>query len=107
MTLGRPSKQVPVFRDGRRSGFAQRVATEPPTSPDATADDMKTQSRQRDALTQQLGLHSGRVGVTVKKGVVHLFGHADGSHEVLAARRVAAAAPDTGTIIDDLWIEYE
>lgn len=98
---------VPVFRDGRLSGFVQRAAPGPVKGLGTTSGDVATQSQLNEALTQQLGLHSGRVGVTVEKGVVHLFGQADGSHAVLAARRVVAAAPDTAAIIDDLWVECE
>lgn len=98
--------RVPVFRDGRLSGFIERSSgTHTITCNDQG--DAELQRRLTEAVGAQDWLDPEHVGIAVENGVVRLSGRGDSAHAVLALRRLAASAPCVAAVIDDLWIDCE
>jgi hypothetical protein len=96
--------KVPVFRDGRFSGFAERSTTSPAVTCHGDAD---LQRHLTATVSKQCWLDPDHVAIAVENHVVRLSGRADGTHAVLALRRIAAAAPCVTAIIDELWADCE
>lgn len=101
---GNPS--VPVFRDGRFSGLIERSSAAPAITCNDQGD-AELQRRLIEAIRMQGWLDPDHVGVMVENRVVHLSGHGDSVHAVLALRRLAASAPCVAAIVDGLWVDYE
>lgn len=100
------NSSVPVFRDGRFSGFIERS---PVTHAVTCSDqgDAELQRRLTEVVSTQDWLDPDHVGIAVENRVVHLIGRGDSMHAVLVLRRLAAAAPCVAAVIDDLWVDNE
>lgn len=103
---GAVGSRVPVFRNGRFSGFAERGAPAKAVTGNVQSD-AELQRQLTETVKAQVWLDPDHVNVAVEKQVVRLSGCGESMHAVLALRRIAASAPSVAAIIDELWVGCE
>ena len=101
-------KRVPVLRNGQVVGIVSRanllhgVATMKPDQPSPTRDDRQIRESIVAALTNEAGVNDTFVNVTVRDGIVHLWGLVDSDAQRAAARVLAENMPGVRRAVDHL-----
>ena len=101
-------KRVPVVRKGRLAGIVSRanllhgLATEKADAGPGSVDDRTIREQLRHTLSAEAGINTGLINVTVRRGVVQLWGVVDSSTEKKVAQVAAENAPGVEAVENHL-----